>query len=141
VFDRIHVPQGCHWRPAARIQEIEPMHMKLLVMTRLMSGIAASTFVLTVSVAGQAPARQTPSPGVPASEKNHFVETPKGWVHPVTAWGDPDIQGMFNFSYVGSVQLQRCGGGTAGTAPPELVARAQAAAEAEAPAGAHAGSR
>ena len=32
------------------------------------------------------------------SEANHFIETPKGWVHPKTPWGDPDIQGMWPIS-------------------------------------------
>ena len=26
------------------------------------------------------------------SEANHFIETPRGWQHPKTAWGEPDIQ-------------------------------------------------
>jgi len=28
----------------------------------------------------------------PPSEANHFIETPKGWVHPKTPWGEPDIR-------------------------------------------------
>jgi hypothetical protein len=117
-------------RKTQEIQEIEHMHMTLRAMPRLLigGGIAASTFLFTASLSGQAPARQAPSPGAQASQKNHFIETPKGWVHPVTPWGDPDIQGMFNFSYVGTVPLERCGGGGAGRAPAELVAKAQAAA-------------
>jgi hypothetical protein len=51
------------------------------------------------------------SSGVPPSEANHFIETPKGWVHPRTPWGDPDLQGMWPISFVGSVPLERCGGG------------------------------
>ena len=31
----------------------------------------------------------------PASEANHFVETPKGWVHPKTAWGEPSLEGTW----------------------------------------------
>ena len=26
------------------------------------------------------------------SEANHFIETPRGWEHPKTPWGEPDIQ-------------------------------------------------
>ena len=32
----------------------------------------------------------------PPSEANHFIETPKGWVHPKTPWGEPDIQAMLD---------------------------------------------
>ena len=39
----------------------------------------------------------------PPSEANHFIETPKGWTQPKTPWGDPDIQGMWPISFVGSV--------------------------------------
>src|SRR5689334_5697313 len=55
--------------------------------------------------------------GVP-SEKNHFIETPKGWVQPKTPWGDPDLQGMWPISYVGTVPLERCTGGGRPGAPP-----------------------
>ena len=60
------------------------------------------------------------SPTGPASEANHFIETPKGWTHPKTPWGDPDLQGMWPISYVGSVPLERCQGGSGrgGTPPP-----------------------
>jgi len=62
-------------------------------------------FVATASgqSAGQAP-----------SEANHFIETPKGWVQPKTPWGEPDIQGMWPISFVGSVPLERCAGGFGG---------------------------
>ena len=36
---------------------------------------------------------------------------PKGWTQPKTPWGDPDIQGMWPISFVGSVPLERCAGG------------------------------
>jgi hypothetical protein len=55
------------------------------------------------------------------SEANHFIETPKGWTQPKTHWGDPDIQGMWPISFVGSVPLERCAGGGgrgSGTPPP-----------------------
>jgi hypothetical protein len=100
----------------------------------LLGGFAVAAFV-GATVSGQAPRQQTPSPGVPPSEANHFIATPAGWVHPVTPWGDPDLQGMYNFSYVGSVPLERCGGGGAGRAPEEVVAAARGGA----PAGGRAG--
>jgi len=71
----------------------------------VIGGVAAALFVATVS--GQSPA------GTP-SEATHFIETPKGWVHPKTGWGDPDIQGMWPISFVGSVPLERCTGGFGG---------------------------
>lgn len=81
---------------------------------RRMSGVllgcaAAATFITTAqgqSILG--------APG----EANHFIETPKGWVHPKTPWGDPDIQGTFTFSFVGTVPLERCAGGGRGNAAP-----------------------
>ena len=46
-----------------------------------------------------------------ASEANHFIETPKGWVHPKTAWGEPDIQANLNMMQAAGVPLERCAGG------------------------------
>ena len=55
---------------------------------------AVSLFV--VAVDAQTPRFNfTPSPGIAPSEANHFVETPKGWVHPRTAWGEPDLEGTW----------------------------------------------
>ena len=60
----------------------------------LFGGIAVSVFV--AGVEAQAPRFNfAPSPGVAASEANHFVETPKGWVHPRTPWGEPDMEGTW----------------------------------------------
>jgi hypothetical protein len=67
----------------------------------LLAGVTAALFVAVVS------AQQA----VPPSEKNMFVETPAGWKHPKTAWGDPDLQGTWPISFVGSVPLERCAGG------------------------------
>jgi hypothetical protein len=67
----------------------------------------AALFVVTVT--GQA--------GKP-SEANHFVETPQGWGHPRTAWGDPDLTGTWPVSFVGSVGLERCRGFARPGGPP-----------------------
>src|SRR5215831_14641801 len=65
-------------------------------------GLTAGLCVaINVLAAGQSPA-QAPS------EKNMFIETPAGWKAPRTAWGDPDLQGTWPISYVGSVPLERC---------------------------------
>ena len=64
----------------------------------LLAGIAVSVFV--AGVEAQAPRFNfAPSPGVAASEANHFVETPKGWVHPRTTWGDPDLTGIWPIAH------------------------------------------
>jgi hypothetical protein len=44
----------------------------------------------------------------PPSEANHFIETPKGWVHPKTPWGEPDIQATLNMMQAAGVPLERC---------------------------------
>ncbi len=54
--------------------------------------------MFAVAVSAQTP-NFTPSPGVAPSEANHFIETPKGWVHPRTAWGDPDLTGIWPIAH------------------------------------------
>ena len=44
----------------------------------------------------------------PPGEANHFIETPKGWVHPKTSWGEPDIQATLNMMQAAGVPLERC---------------------------------
>ena len=44
----------------------------------------------------------------PASEANHFIETPKGWVHPKTPWGEPDITATLNMMQSAGIPLERC---------------------------------
>jgi hypothetical protein len=46
----------------------------------------------------------------PASEANHFIETPKGWVHPKTPWGEPDITATLNMMQAAGIPLERCAG-------------------------------
>jgi hypothetical protein len=85
--------------------------MGALLRTTTYALFAAASFA--VAARGQAPAGQAPS------EANHFIETPKGWTPPKTAWGDPDLQGMWPISYVGNVPLERCMGfGGRGAAGP-----------------------
>src|SRR6478609_8863664 len=76
-------------------------------------GIAVSVGIaFGLVTTGQTPARRS---GVQsAREANFFIETPAGWTVPRTAWGDPDIQGTWPISYVGSVPLERCSGGGGG---------------------------
>ena len=58
--------------------------------------LGAALFVVAASA--QAP-NFSPSAGVAPSEANHFIETPKGWVHPRTAWGDPDLTGTWPIAH------------------------------------------
>lgn len=43
-----------------------------------------------------------------ASEANHFIETPEGWEHPMTPWGEPDIQATLDMMQASRVPLERC---------------------------------
>ena len=65
----------------------------------LLGAAAATVFVATAS---------TQSILGPPSEANHFIETPKGWVHPKTSWGEPDIQATLNMMQAANVPLERC---------------------------------
>src|SRR5256886_17385615 len=44
----------------------------------------------------------------PPSEANHFIATPKGWAHPKTPGGEPDIQANLNMMQAAGVPLERC---------------------------------
>lgn len=58
---------------------------------------------------GSAMAQVPPvKPGPVPDEANFFIATPPGWVQPKTPWGDPDLQGIWPISYVGTVSFQRC---------------------------------
>jgi hypothetical protein len=65
----------------------------------LLAAAAAAIFVATTY--GQ------PILGRP-SEANHFIETPMGWAHPKTPWGEPDIQATLNMMQAAGVPLERC---------------------------------
>src|SRR5688572_12068650 len=43
-----------------------------------------------------------------SSEANHFIATPPGWQHPLTPWGEPDIQAMLDMMQASRVPLERC---------------------------------
>ena len=42
------------------------------------------------------------------SEANHFIETPQGWEHPMTPWGEPDIQAELDMMQASRLPLERC---------------------------------
>src|SRR6187399_3442560 len=54
----------------------------------------------------------------PPSEANHFIETPKGWAHPKTPWGEPDIQATLNMMQAAGVPLERCASSYRAYGPP-----------------------
>ena len=86
------------------------MHGILRTMRTALLGVAAAAaFVVTPqgqSILG------------PPSEANHFIETPKGWVHPKTPWGEPDIQANLNMMQAAGVPLERCAAGGRPGGPP-----------------------
>src|SRR5436190_8484347 len=86
------------------------MHRLTPAMRNALFGTAvAATFIATThgqSILG------------PPSEANHFIETPKGWVHPKTPWGEPDIQATLNMMQAAGVPLERCAGGGRPGGPP-----------------------
>ena len=91
------------------------MHSRLRTTTLALTAVAFFAIAASGQGQGQAPAARTPS------EASNFIGTPAGWVHPRTAWSDPDIQGTWPISYVGGVPLERCAaafGGRRGNAPP-----------------------
>jgi hypothetical protein len=86
------------------------MHRILRTMrTALIGAMAVAAFAVTPhgqSILG------------PPSEANHFIETPKGWIHPKTPWGEPDIQANLNMMQAAGVPLERCANATRFGGPP-----------------------
>jgi hypothetical protein len=52
------------------------------------------------------------------SEANHFIETPRGWQHPKTPWGEPDIQAQLNMMQAAGIPLERCASSYRAALPP-----------------------
>ncbi|MDX1563078.1 MAG: hypothetical protein R3305_09130, partial [Gammaproteobacteria bacterium] len=76
---------------------------------------AAGTAVL---LAASAEAQINDSIRGPASEANHFIATPEGWQHPMTPWGDPDIQATMDMMQASRVPLERCASSYRPGSPP-----------------------
>src|ERR1700752_1888492 len=79
------------------------MHRMMPTLRAMLFGAAAAAIFLTTTYA-----QINDSIRGPASEANHFIETPKGWVHPKTPWGEPDIQATLNMMQAANVPLERC---------------------------------
>jgi hypothetical protein len=76
------------------------MHRNMSALRSLLLGaVGAAIFVTTAA---------TQSILGPPNEANHFIETPKGWVHPKTSWGEPDIQANLNMMQAAGIPLERC---------------------------------
>ena len=81
------------------------MHRIMPTMRSVLLGAAAAAIFLTTTYA-----QINDSIRGPAGEANHFIETPKGWVHPKTPWGEPDITATLNMMQAAGVPLERCAG-------------------------------
>ena len=79
------------------------------IRSALLGAAAATVFVTATS---------TQSILGPPSEANHFIETPRGWVHPKTSWGEPDIQATLNMMQAANVPLERCANSNRFGGPP-----------------------
>jgi hypothetical protein len=86
------------------------MHRTLPTMKSVLLGAAAAAVFVATS--------QGQSILGPPSEANHFIETPNGWVHPKTSWGEPDIQATLNMMQAAGIPLERCANATRFGGPP-----------------------
>jgi hypothetical protein len=82
--------------------------------------VALLAAAVTALFAAQAPAQAQVNDSIRGapSETNHFIETPRGWRHPRTAWGEPDIQAKLNMMQAAGVPLERCANSYRAYAPP-----------------------
>ncbi|MBN1240836.1 MAG: hypothetical protein JXB36_20220 [Gammaproteobacteria bacterium] len=55
-----------------------------------------------------APAQTNDSVRGAPSAANHFIETPQGWEHPTTPWGEPDIRAVLDMMQASRLPLERC---------------------------------
>jgi hypothetical protein len=53
-----------------------------------------------------------------ASDANHFIATPARWKHPMTPWGEPDIQASLDMMQASGIPLERCANSYRPGAPP-----------------------
>jgi hypothetical protein len=64
--------------------------------------IGASVFATTVRAQIDDSTRGAPRAA------NHFIATPRGWQHPLTPWGEPDIQATLDMMQASRIPLERC---------------------------------
>ena len=89
------------------------MHWMMPTMRSLLLGSAAAAIFITTTYAQISDSIR----GVP-SEANHFIETPKGWVHPKTPWGEPDLTATLNMMQAAGIPLERCANAIGGRGGP-----------------------
>ncbi len=87
-----------------------------LPMTKIRSALVAAGVAAVPALAAYAEINDSIR-GAP-SEANHFIGTPEGWKHPMTPWGDPDIQAMLDMMQASRVPLERCADSYRPDAPP-----------------------
>ena len=86
------------------------MYRMMFRMRRVLLGAAAAAIFVTTTY-GQ-------SILGPPTEANHFIETPKGWQHPRTPWGEPDITATLNMMQAAGIPLERCANAIGGRGGP-----------------------
>src|SRR6267142_2176251 len=98
--------------------------MKINYFVRVTHGVTMHSILRTMSLALLSAAALfvvTPQGQTilgPPSEANHFIATPKGWIHPKTTWGEPDIQANLNMMQAAGIPLERCANATRFGGPP-----------------------
>ena len=80
--------------------------MRAITTTRILICGALTLFTFGSVMNAQLPPVK-PGP-TPTGGRTFYRATPPGWAQPKTPWGDPDLQGIWPISYVGTVSLQRC---------------------------------
>ncbi len=80
------------------------MHRIMPTMNSVLLGAAAAAIFVTDC---RGPVYSSAGDRYPV-DANHFIETPQGWVHPKTPWGEPDIQATLNMMQAAGVPLERC---------------------------------
>jgi len=88
------------------------MNPSSTTLRRALFGAGATLLAATVNAQINDRIRGTPS------EANHFIETPRGWQHPKTSWGEPDIQAQLNQMQAAGVPLERCANSYRAALPP-----------------------
>jgi hypothetical protein len=73
---------------------------------------------VTTILAATAQAQSNDSIRGAPSDANHYIETPAGWQHPKTPWGEPDIQAQLNMMQAAGIPLERCANSYRAALPP-----------------------
>src|SRR5688572_5695591 len=78
-------------------------------MRKLKSTMRTALLVSGASVCAAAAAAQIDDAtrGAPG-EANHFIATPQDWDHPMTPWGEPDVQATLDMMQASRIPLERC---------------------------------